>query len=146
MFNFSNVNISVVDSKDRWHTHISIHRQLYIHLYMYIYKRQSLRKSRTSKRRRGRIRARVYLRSKAVTDSPVLTGKFHFLSTNGRLKGTNIGFGYYLFDLRPISYTFSIYLRVTNCTCKIDSALQSDIHIYLCAVNFFFFYREICCV
>lgn len=26
---------------------------------------------------------RVYLRSKAATDSPVFTGKFHFLSTNG---------------------------------------------------------------
>lgn len=45
---------------------------------------------------------RVYLRSKAATDSPVFAGKFHFLSTNGRLKGTNIGFGYYFFDLRPI--------------------------------------------
>lgn len=60
---------------------------------------------------------------KAATDSPVFTGKFHFLSTNGRLKGTNIGFGYYFFDLRPIPRAPSIYLRVTNWTRKIDFVL-----------------------
>lgn len=107
-----------------------------LHVHMYMYKRQILHKSRASERERERIRARVYLR-KAVTDSPVFTGKFHFLSTNGRLKGTNIGFGYYFFDLRPIFYTSSIYLRVTNCMCKIDSALQSHIYIYLRAIIYF---------
>jgi len=70
-----------------------------------------LRSERARARRRAREKQQVYLRSKAATDSPVFTGKFHFLSTNGRLKGTNIGFGYYFFDLRPILYLLDLYPR-----------------------------------
>lgn len=113
------------------------HKRLYIHIARYIKDRFYIDhvRERTRAKRRREESIRVYLCNKAAADSPVFIGKFHFLSTNIRLKGTNIGFGYYIFDLRPILQSLSIYLRVTNCTREIDSVRLPHKHTQLFSLH-----------
>jgi len=60
-------------------------KDIHTSIYIYIYNRERIhrRNKWVNKRKKEKKRMRVYLRSKAATDSPVFTGKFHFLSTNG---------------------------------------------------------------